>query len=287
MARLTPLKPCTTPALYRILELPIEPIPHNRDNMNVIHAFSTPVIDPELAIPPATLEHWRGKLSQLDATLDTAAVGNQRVARSEGDFFYRKSPACQEIAALCHREIARVVSGIGDISPTEFQQLRFDYQSWLQVTQNGGFQPYQNFPNATWCGYLCIYADTVTEDEPESGVIVLHDPRVNANQIQDDVNSRYRFPVNHGGLRYQPKSGDMLIFPAYLPVESFAYLGDTPRMMVWFSAWIREEQGLSMQPLEPYHTREVAALTRGDKVTEMERPATVDAAPPGSSDENS
>jgi hypothetical protein len=95
-------------------------------------------------------------------------------------------------------------------------------------------------------------------------VLVLHDPRINASQALDDVAPHYRYPLGHGGLKFRLKSGELLLAPSYMPQESFAYMGERPRIMVGFRAWIRHQNTMPMLPKEASRVQEVPLVPWGD-----------------------
>ncbi len=225
--------------------------------MTVTQSFSTPVVEIKPDIHPEMFANWQKTLTELSESLIPSKIGNNKVFESPSDFFYWDSPVNNQIASICHLNLAQIVSQVSDLSQQEFEKLIFDYLSWIQVFQNEGFAPCQNFPNSSWTGYLCIDSIPKEQLDSDNGVILLHDPRVNANQHQDHINSRYRWPTTHCAFKLQPQPGDMVIFPSYMQLESFTYLGDTPRIMVWFNAWIRDPQALHQQPKERYKPREV------------------------------
>jgi len=225
--------------------------------VKITQSFSSPYIEAEAEVSEAVLRQWQKELVGMRSQLTATSFGNGKVLESATDFFYQDLQSCQEIAAICHSNLAKVIVSITDISQQQFSNLVFDYQSWLQIVDNQGFAPYQNHPNGSWTGLFCIDTDSPTEKEPDNGMFLLHDPRVNANQIADDVNGHYKFPMIHAGIKIQPKPGELYLFPSYQHLENFAYFGNKPRILVWFNAWIRNSNGLPMQPHKRYIPKEV------------------------------
>jgi hypothetical protein len=81
-----------------------------------------------------------------------------------------------------------------------------NYIGWFVRTIDSGFMAPHNHSGAHFVSVFYIYSDEMC-----GGDIVLQDPRVNAN--------RGYLPKHLEGfqdIRYSPKTGDVLIFPAYL-----------------------------------------------------------------------
>ncbi len=225
--------------------------------MKITQTFSSPYIEIVPEVPEPVLKQWQSELLKMTPELTATSFANGKVLEGNTDFFYQESPCCQQIAAICHNNLAKVIVSISDINQQQFNNLVFDYQSWLQIVNDQGFAPYQNHPNGSWTGFFCIDTELPSEKEPDNGMFLLHDPRVNANQIADDVNGHYKFPMIHAGIKIQPKPGELYMFPSYQHLESFAYFAEKPRILVWFNAWIRNANVLPMQPRKRYIPREV------------------------------
>ncbi len=225
--------------------------------VKITQSFSSPYVEVVPEVPDSILKNWKQELGAMKSSLEVTSFGNGKVHESDTDFFFRETVSCQQISSICHNSLAKLIATITDIEPQQFNQLVFDYQSWLQIVDDQGFSPYQNHPNGTWTGLYCIDTDLPSEAEPDSGMFLLHDPRVNANQIADDVNGRYKFPMIHAGIKILPKPGELYMFPSYQHLENFAYFGNKPRILVWFNAWIRNANGLPMQPKKRYIPKEV------------------------------
>ncbi|RMH47675.1 MAG: hypothetical protein D6694_01625, partial [Gammaproteobacteria bacterium] len=52
-------------------------------------------------------------------------------------------------------------------------------------------------------------------------------------------------------------TGDLLLMPSYVPQEHFAYLGQRPRILVGFRAWIRDERTIPMLPIATHNLRAI------------------------------
>ena len=225
--------------------------------MKCTQSFATPLFNLENAISQELIHLWKRTILDYSPSFKPTSLGHNKVLESLHQFFYWKDPVIQQIAHFCHMKLAEIIVQTSSMDQATFESLIFDYQSWVQICKDGGFLACQNFPNSSWTGFLCLDLDESSLSDKNNGTIVLHDPRVNANQHQDDANSRWKWPFELCSFQFHPKPGDLIIFPSYMRTESFTYLGNKPRMMIWFSCWVRLPDALCVMPKTHYKLREI------------------------------
>jgi uncharacterized protein (TIGR02466 family) len=158
---------------------------------------------------------------------------------SRFDLFQWSDPPVRRVAAFCHAAVARLVASLSDYEPAELERLTFDYHAWFHVTRAGGYQGLHHHQNASWSGIFCVDPGDVLADRPDSGLVRFHDPRWCSAHYMDAGNRRLKAPFHHGGFDVAHKAGQLVVFPSYVMHEIFPYLGQRPRIVVAFNAWVR------------------------------------------------
>lgn len=212
--------------------------------MRIDHLFTVPLAQFSSDAPG---EFWV-QLSEL--LVDRANQGDRygetgpdgATFESNSDLFHWDHPLIPRMAAFAHMSMAQTIRAVSDHSEEEFQSLVFDYQSWCHVSRHGGYQPFHIQPNGSWTGLLFVDLGDEMPDRPESGAIMLHDSRVNACYLQDEGSIRLKHPATFCAHQLLPERGNLYIFPSYIQQECFAYLGERPRILVYFNCWVRMEE---------------------------------------------
>ena len=243
--------------------------------MKLNHVFTVPLAEFHMDAPDG---FWAESVELFSAKALCGATygavdqhGNNQVFESRADLFDWQEPGVRRIAEFCHRSLARVVRAVTDHSDAEFAGLQFDYHSWFQITRTDGFQAFHNQPNGSWAGLLVIDPGDPQPERPESGTVMLHDARVNANYFQDSGNTRLKYPAMQCAYRLEQEQGKLFVFPSFLLQETFAYFGRRPRIIVHFNCWIRPEFDRSrigrersrVDLLNPVATRRVVSYRAG------------------------
>ncbi len=212
--------------------------------MQISHLFTVPLAHFSMQAPD---EEW-SQLSRFFA--DRASQGTAfgrpgadgATFESNNDLFHWNDPLTLRIAAFAHISMAQTIRAVSDHSDEEFRALVFDYQSWFHVSYQGGFQPFHSQPNGSWTGLLFVDLGDEMPDRPESGAIMLHDSRVNACYLQDEGSTRLKHPATFCAHELIAERGKLYIFPSYVQQECFAYLGERPRILIYFNCWVRKEK---------------------------------------------
>lgn len=145
----------------------------------------------------------------------------------------------QQLFGFIHTALASMLQQLSEFSPEEYAALQFDYHSWFHVTRNGGHQGVHNHPMASWSGIFCVDAGDSPAEQPHSGCVRFMDTRLGADMYRDSGNNHLRGQYRHGGSQYQHAAGRLVMFPSYVLHEVFPYLGQRPRIVVAFNAWVQ------------------------------------------------
>lgn len=158
---------------------------------------------------------------------------------SRFDLFQWEQPAVRSLAGFANAALSSVIAELSDYSEEELASLRMDYHAWFHVTRQGGYQGLHNHSNASWSGIFCVDPGDEVPGRPESGAVRFHDTRTNANYYADAGNSRLSGQLSMGSFEIHHRPGRLWIFPSYLLHEVHPYLGERPRIVVAFNAWVR------------------------------------------------
>jgi hypothetical protein len=107
------------------------------------------------------------------------------------------------------KEVAteKFASFFHDVYDFDINAVKFSLKAWLTGTTNGYYMPIHNHSGSQFVSVFYIMA----EEESAGGEIVLQDPRVNANR-----GFMPPFINDFASIEHKPKTGDVLIFPAYV-----------------------------------------------------------------------
>lgn len=107
-------------------------------------------------------------------------------------------------------------------------------ESWYHITRAGGYHDAHSHPNCSWCGIY--YLEPGDSDfNQRSGLNRFYDPRSNADHYQD-AGSAYL--SNNGIFDFEPREGQVVIFPSYLKHSALPYFGERDRIVIAFNAQV-------------------------------------------------
>lgn len=113
-------------------------------------------------------------------------------------------------------------------------QLAVDVvESWYHVSHFGAVHDAHTHPNCSWCGIFCI--DSGEAGEQKGGANRFYDPRTNAAAYMDAGNA---YLDAEGFWDIYPKSGQLIIFPAFLRHSALAYFSDVARVVLAFNCQV-------------------------------------------------
>ncbi|MEM6639007.1 MAG: putative 2OG-Fe(II) oxygenase [Pseudomonadota bacterium] len=159
----------------------------------------------------------------------------EEVFESKFDLFHWPDAPVTALRNFCHGSLMALLKHFGQLTPDS--KMKIDYHAWFHITRNGGYQGLHNHQNASWSGIFCVDPGDTLPDNPRSGVVRFHDPKVGCNMFVDPANNRMPMPFNNGVYEVYHRPGTLTIFPSYLNHEIFVYEGQRERIVVAFNSW--------------------------------------------------
>ena len=209
-----------------------------------------PRIFPLFAVPLAQVELPEpaplcSALGQLFLAREGEPVRNQihrdtqvGVFESRFDLHTWPDAPVRSLFGFIHASLAATIQQLSQYSPQEYARLSFNYHSWFHITRRGGHQGMHNHPMASWSGIFCVDPGDADPEQGSSGAVRFLDPRPAADVYSDPGNAAMKNAFRVGAWQYSHRAGHLLLFPSYLVHEVFPYLGDRPRIVVAFNAWL-------------------------------------------------
>ena len=152
---------------------------------------------------------------------------------SRFDFLKWEMPVVQELKETLLNDLFYFLLQVSGLTKEQLQGIRFDYESWFHVANNGAyFQPHTH-PNHAWSMVFCASAgDFQPENAHESGKLLFLDPRLGAAMYLDQSNKEMHRPYSFNGFKVTLEPGSVVIFPSYLQHAVEPYRGSKPRITV-------------------------------------------------------
>jgi uncharacterized protein (TIGR02466 family) len=136
--------------------------------------------------------------------------------------FQRVAPAVKDYAAIERRVDAAAL----DLTVTA--------EAWANVARAGNYAKPHVHPNSNISGVYYVDAGDSPVEAPHSGVLELIDPRQRPGMFETEGT------VPFDAYRIVPKTGLLLLFPAWLYHYVHPYQGTRPRVSVAFNFTIQK-----------------------------------------------
>ena len=166
-------------------------------------------------------------------------VKSAHVIESQHHILREPEPLFADIGRFIHQNMLTVMAQVSKMPQDKLNTLKFDYESWFTITNKGGYQGFQNHPNKSWKGFLCVAEGEGIDNTSSNAQIRMHDDRVNANFYADPGNSYTKTPYEVNGRTLYLHTGDLVILPGHINYETFTYEGTTPRVILHFTVSIK------------------------------------------------
>jgi Putative 2OG-Fe(II) oxygenase len=111
--------------------------------------------------------------------------------------------------------VTSVATSISELSGEALATLEIQARAWFTVVRSNGCLPARSYPNTSWLGVYCVTAPQVSEERADSGVLRMHESRMETS-FQDPVHQSNRAPYRRGHYTWRPVPGQMAVFPAGL-----------------------------------------------------------------------
>lgn len=208
--------------------------------------YMTIRVKKEFAFTFATIvleRHFSG-VEDLNRRLTEKILGREREAsgivksnvggwHSATDFLRWEGPESSEL-------FARIAGATKDYLAVERRvdatglELTVSAEAWANVTRAGDYAKPHVHPNANLSGVYYVDAGDAPASSPHSGVIEFLDPRQRPGMFETEGT------LPSDAYRVVPKSGALLLFPAWLYHYVHPYQGSAPRISVAFNVTIQK-----------------------------------------------
>ncbi len=121
-------------------------------------------------------------------------------------------------------------------------ELTVTFEAWANVARSGSYAKPHVHPNSNLSGVYYVDAGDTVPGHPHSGVIEFMDPRNRPGMFETEGTLPF------DAYRVTPKSGMLLVFPAWLFHHVNPYFGQRPRLCVAFNVTIQQLKVVSLGP---------------------------------------
>ena len=199
--------------------------------------FHSPLVTFEVPGAAALNERLIDEIAAIRAASPGVQRSNQNGWHSNDDFFERKEPACREL-------IAHLVEAVRQATLQIAPQFDFakvggaQFEGWINVNGKGAYNTPHDHPGWAWSG--SYYVDVPENAVGRSGSIEFLDTRTNTRVVSIDS-----APCFMSKYTLQPKSGQLLLFPAYLRHWVYPNEQDEDRISIAFNARFVRRAGIA------------------------------------------
>lgn len=113
-------------------------------------------------------------------------------------------------------------------------ELRIAVEAWANVARAGNYSKPHVHPNSNVSGVYYVDAGDSAEDDADSGVIEFMDPRQRPGMFETEGTLAF------DAYRVRPRSGLLLLFPAWVYHYVHPYRGSAPRICVAFNVTVQK-----------------------------------------------
>jgi uncharacterized protein (TIGR02466 family) len=171
----------------------------------------------------------------LERETDAEGVVKSNVGgwHSKTDFLHWEQPEAGQL-------FERVASAVKDFAAIERRvdaaalDLTVTAEAWANVARAGNYAKPHVHPNSNISGVYYVDVGDAPEADEHSGVIEFLDPRQRPGMFETEGT------VPFDGYRVVPKTGLLLLFPAWLYHYVHPYRGSRPRVSVAFNVTIQK-----------------------------------------------
>ena len=198
--------------------------------------FPTPLVVVDLAEAATLLPELRARILERAAAVPGVQRSNEGGWQSPGDFSAWSGLGGRAILDAA-REIGDKLTWIESSSPTEASALAWHVHAWANVNRAGHANARHIHGGAVWSGIFYVDDGGIAGGSSLGGALELWDPRGGLPLMYaPQAKLRTDGSVNAGlaELHY-PKTGQLLMFPSWLPHSVEPYRGDAVRISVAFN----------------------------------------------------
>ncbi len=219
-------------------------MPFTPPEIETISTWTTPLFITTLAdhdfLKSTLIEYIYQCKSQQTQAIDSqvAPIAKQQLFESSLNFLEADLAEVVELKRNFEELLAEAAFIVNQsVWPDNVEVNAHIVESWYHVTQHGGYHDVHSHPNCSWCGIY--YLEPGASDfKKRNGVNRFYDPRVNAEHYADAGTA---YLAQQGVWDFEPKEGQIIIFPSYLKHAALTYFGDEDRIVIAFNAIIEIE----------------------------------------------
>lgn len=189
--------------------------------------FTTPLV----ALPLPDMEETNRAVAELLLAERQSSPGLQRSNiggwHSRPDLPRREEPCIKTLLGCIVEATRRVTEMLAqDKGHESVPPVQFELQSWAMVMEDGHYTTMHDHGESHWSTVYYVDAgDTDLPDSPKSGLLAFVDPRHCGRAIPFYDSTSSEFAV-------RPKTGLLVVFPAWLQHYVHTYRGQRPRISV-------------------------------------------------------
>lgn len=187
--------------------------------------FATPVCVFELADaqPNAEIASRLTEDRQRSAGIVRSNVGGWH---STPELAQRDEPCFRELFQAIVDRVSVVVGMLAeDLGQPMPVPLRYDVHAWATIMGDGDYTTVHDHGDAHWSIVYYVDAGEPAPEHPDSGVLVLVDPRRGGRAAP-------RIDLFPSRFHIRPQTGNLVVFPAWLQHFVHAYRGTRPRIAI-------------------------------------------------------
>jgi uncharacterized protein (TIGR02466 family) len=168
-----------------------------------------------------------------------AAKPGEGLFESKFNIFDTDHPGMRKLTAFIGNTLCFAVSQLhqGRIAPNQLRACAVE--SWVHITNDGGFHDSHQHHQCSWCGIYYVQAGDVepptTNSPARNGINRFYSPIGVGGAYQDDGNVYLR----NSNFDVTPEDGLLVLFPSYLLHSALPYRGRQDRIVIAFNAQLR------------------------------------------------
>lgn len=165
-----------------------------------------------------------------------AAKPKKGLFESKFNIFEADHPGVRKLASFVGNALCAAVSQVhqGQIAPNQLRACAVE--SWVHITNDGGFHDSHQHHQCSWCGIYYVQAGDVEPPQQNSGarngINRFYSPLGSGGTYQDDGNIYLR----NSNFDVTPEDGLLVLFPSYLLHSALPYSGEQDRVVIAFNA---------------------------------------------------
>lgn len=198
--------------------------------------FPSPLVVVDLADAAPLIPDLRARILERAATVQSAQRSNEGGWQSPGDFAHWGGPAGATILDAA-RQLADTLTTVMPANPGGSAGLAWRIHAWANVNRSGDANARHVHGGAFWSGIFYVDDGGIAGGTALGGGLELWDPR-GALPLMYAAHVKLNTPggVNAGlaELHY-PKTGQLLLFPSWLPHAVEPYRGSEVRISIAFN----------------------------------------------------